>query len=91
LPRSRRFRSSTPRFQGNEIVYKPYHDIGMAVGAEGGLVVPVLRDADKMAFAEIEKAIRAYAQKAADSTPHARGPGRRHRSRSRTAACSARC
>ena len=54
--------------QGNEIVYKPYHDIGMAVGAEGGLVVPVLRDADKMAFAEIEKAIRAYAQKASDGT-----------------------
>jgi len=54
--------------QGTEIVYKPYHDIGMAVGAEGGLVVPVLRDADKMAFAEIEKAIRAYAQKASDGT-----------------------
>ena len=54
--------------QGNEIVYKPYHDIGMAVGAEGGLVVPVLRDADKMAFAEIEKAIREYAAKASDGT-----------------------
>jgi 2-oxoglutarate dehydrogenase E2 component (dihydrolipoamide succinyltransferase) len=54
--------------QGTEIVYKPYHDIGMAVGAEGGLVVPVLRDADTMAFAEIEKAIREYAQKASDGT-----------------------
>jgi 2-oxoglutarate dehydrogenase E2 component (dihydrolipoamide succinyltransferase) len=54
--------------QGTEIVYKPYHDIGMAVGAEGGLVVPVLRDADKMTFVEIEKAIREYAQKASDST-----------------------
>jgi 2-oxoglutarate dehydrogenase E2 component (dihydrolipoamide succinyltransferase) len=54
--------------QGNEIVYKPYHDIGMAVGAEGGLVVPVLRDAGTMAFAEIEKAIREYAQKATDGT-----------------------
>ena len=54
--------------QGNEIVYKPYYDIGMAVGAEGGLVVPVLRDADKMSFAEIEKAIREYAQKASDGT-----------------------
>ena len=54
--------------QGNEIVYKPYHDIGMAVGAEGGLVVPVLRDADTMAFAQIEKAIREYAQKASDGT-----------------------
>jgi 2-oxoglutarate dehydrogenase E2 component (dihydrolipoamide succinyltransferase) len=54
--------------QGNEIVYKPYHDIGMAVGAEGGLVVPVLRDADKLPFAGIEKAIREYAQKASDGT-----------------------
>ena len=54
--------------QGNEIVYKPYHDIGMAVGAEGGLVVPVLRDADTMAFAQIEKGIREYAQKASDGT-----------------------
>src|SRR4029453_5194920 len=54
--------------QANEIVYKPYHDIGMAGGAEGGLVVPVLRDAGKLAFAEIEKAIREYAQKASDGT-----------------------
>jgi 2-oxoglutarate dehydrogenase E2 component (dihydrolipoamide succinyltransferase) len=54
--------------QGNEIVYKPYFDIGMAVGAEGGLVVPVLRDAERLAFAEVEKAIRAYAQKASDGT-----------------------
>jgi 2-oxoglutarate dehydrogenase E2 component (dihydrolipoamide succinyltransferase) len=54
--------------QGNEIVYKPYYDIGMAVGAEGGLVVPVLRDADRMTFAEVETAIREYAKKAADST-----------------------
>jgi 2-oxoglutarate dehydrogenase E2 component (dihydrolipoamide succinyltransferase) len=54
--------------QGNEIVYKPYYDIGMAVGAEGGLVVPVLRDADTLPFAGIEKAIREYAQKASDGT-----------------------
>jgi 2-oxoglutarate dehydrogenase E2 component (dihydrolipoamide succinyltransferase) len=54
--------------QGNEIVYKPYHDIGMAVGAEGGLVVPVLRDAETMAFAGIENAIREYAKKAQDGT-----------------------
>jgi len=54
--------------QGNEIVYKPYFDIGMAVGAEGGLVVPVLRNAETMAFANVEMAIREYAKKAADST-----------------------
>jgi 2-oxoglutarate dehydrogenase E2 component (dihydrolipoamide succinyltransferase) len=44
--------------QGDEIVLKRYYDIGMAVGAEGGLVVPVIRDADRMSFAEIELAIR---------------------------------
>ena len=40
----------------------------MAVGVEGGLVVPVLRDADQMSFAEIEHAIRDYAKNAADGT-----------------------
>jgi 2-oxoglutarate dehydrogenase E2 component (dihydrolipoamide succinyltransferase) len=50
--------------QGDEIVYKHYYDIGMAVGAEGGLVVPVLRDADRMGFAGIELAIRDFAARA---------------------------
>ena len=54
--------------QGDEIVFKNYYDIGMAVGAEGGLVVPVLRDADRMSFADVELAIRDYAQRAKDST-----------------------
>jgi len=54
--------------QGDEIVYKHYYDIGMAVGAEGGLVVPVLRDADRMTFAGVEQAIRGYAGRAADGT-----------------------
>jgi 2-oxoglutarate dehydrogenase E2 component (dihydrolipoamide succinyltransferase) len=54
--------------QGDEIVLKRYYDIGMAVGAEGGLVVPVLRDADAMSFAEIELAIRDFARRAADGT-----------------------
>jgi 2-oxoglutarate dehydrogenase E2 component (dihydrolipoamide succinyltransferase) len=54
--------------QGNEIVHKPYYDIGMAVGAEGGLVVPVLRNADTMTFAGVETAIREYAKKASDNT-----------------------
>ena len=52
--------------QGDEIVIKHYYDIGMAVGAEGGLVVPVLRNADRMSFAELERAIRDYARRAAD-------------------------
>ena len=45
------FPAVNAEIQGDEIVYKHYYDIGMAVGAEGGLVVPVLRDADRMSFA----------------------------------------
>lgn len=52
--------------QGDEIVLKHYYDIGIAVGAEGGLVVPVLRDADRMPFPQIELAIRDFAKRAAD-------------------------
>ena len=54
--------------QGDEVVYKHYYDIGMAVGAEGGLVVPVLRDADQMTFSELEQTIRDFAKKAQDGT-----------------------
>jgi 2-oxoglutarate dehydrogenase E2 component (dihydrolipoamide succinyltransferase) len=44
--------------QGDEIVLKHYYDIGMAIGAEEGLVVPVIRDADKLSFANIEKYVK---------------------------------
>ena len=44
--------------QDDEIVLKHYYDIGMAIGAEEGLVVPVIRDANKLSFAEIEKYIK---------------------------------
>ena len=64
----RAFPQLNAEIQGEDIVFKRYYDIGMAVGAEGGLVVPVLRDADRMTFAELELAIRAYAQKAQDGT-----------------------
>ena len=50
--------------QGEEIVIKRYYDIGIAVGAKEGLVVPVLRDADRMSLAQIEKAIKDFARKA---------------------------
>jgi 2-oxoglutarate dehydrogenase E2 component (dihydrolipoamide succinyltransferase) len=43
---------------GEEIVFKHYYDIGMAVGSSEGLVVPVLRDADRLSFAEIEQRIK---------------------------------
>ncbi|HEX8028476.1 MAG TPA: 2-oxoglutarate dehydrogenase complex dihydrolipoyllysine-residue succinyltransferase [Vicinamibacterales bacterium] len=54
--------------QGDEIVYKNYYDIGMAVGAEGGLVVPVIRDADRKGFADIELSIRDFAKRAQDGS-----------------------
>ena len=60
----RAFPAINAEIQGDEIVYKHYYDIGMAVGAEGGLVVPVLRDADRMGFADIELGIRDFAARA---------------------------
>ncbi|MGD9902418.1 MAG: 2-oxoglutarate dehydrogenase complex dihydrolipoyllysine-residue succinyltransferase [Vicinamibacterales bacterium] len=54
--------------QGDEVVYKRYYDIGVAVGAEGGLVVPVLRDADLMSFAGVERGIRDFAARAGNGT-----------------------
>ena len=53
---------------GNDMILKHYYDIGIAVGAEEGLVVPVLRDADRKSFAEIEREIAALAKKARENT-----------------------
>jgi 2-oxoglutarate dehydrogenase E2 component (dihydrolipoamide succinyltransferase) len=64
----RAFPALNAEIQGDEIVYKHYFDMGMAVGAEGGLVVPVIRDADRMTFPQIELAIRDLAKKAQDGT-----------------------
>jgi 2-oxoglutarate dehydrogenase E2 component (dihydrolipoamide succinyltransferase) len=50
--------------EGDEIVYHDYLDVSVAVSAPKGLVVPVVRDADRMSFAEIEKTIAAYGKKA---------------------------
>ncbi len=58
------FPALNAEIQGNEIVLKHYYDIGIAVGAAEGLVVPVLRDAQRMSFAEIERAVRDYATQA---------------------------
>jgi 2-oxoglutarate dehydrogenase E2 component (dihydrolipoamide succinyltransferase) len=49
--------------QGDEIVLKHYYDVGMAIGSEEGLVVPVLRAADQLSFAEIEKQIKDFVEK----------------------------
>ncbi|XP_057461789.1 dihydrolipoyllysine-residue succinyltransferase component of 2-oxoglutarate dehydrogenase complex 2, mitochondrial-like isoform X2 [Actinidia eriantha] len=53
---------------GDDIIYRDYVDISIAVGTPKGLVVPVIRNADKMNFAEIEKAINTLAKKASDGT-----------------------
>jgi 2-oxoglutarate dehydrogenase E2 component (dihydrolipoamide succinyltransferase) len=54
--------------QGDEIVYHDYLDVSVAVSAPKGLVVPVVRDADRMTFAEIEKTIAQYGKKAKEGT-----------------------
>lgn len=51
------------RVEGDEIVQQHYYDIGVAVGTERGLIVPVLRDADQKSFADLEKDILGYAAK----------------------------
>jgi 2-oxoglutarate dehydrogenase E2 component (dihydrolipoamide succinyltransferase) len=53
---------------GDEIVYKNYYHIGVAVGTERGLVVPVVRDADRLSLAGIEKAIGDFGKRAQDGT-----------------------
>jgi 2-oxoglutarate dehydrogenase E2 component (dihydrolipoamide succinyltransferase) len=64
----RAFPRINAEIQGDEMVLKHYYDIGIAVGASEGLVVPVLRDADRMSFAEIEGQIRDFARRAEDGT-----------------------
>ena len=66
------------RIDGNDIVYNNFYDIGVAVSTERGLMVPVLRDADRLSFAEIEKAIGDLAVKARDGTIARRRPPGRH-------------
>ncbi len=64
----RLFPEVNAEIQEDEIVYKDYYDIGIAVGAEGGLVVPVIREADRKTFAQIEKEVRELAEKANANT-----------------------
>jgi 2-oxoglutarate dehydrogenase E2 component (dihydrolipoamide succinyltransferase) len=60
--------SVNAQIQGEEIVYFDYVDLSVAVSAPNGLVVPVVRNVDKMSFAEIEKAIAGYGKAAKDGT-----------------------
>ncbi|HUG04240.1 MAG TPA: 2-oxoglutarate dehydrogenase complex dihydrolipoyllysine-residue succinyltransferase [Steroidobacteraceae bacterium] len=54
--------------EGNDIVYHEYYDIGVAVSTDRGLIVPVLRDADRKGFADIEKAVTGFAERARNGT-----------------------
>ncbi|MGZ0189068.1 MAG: 2-oxo acid dehydrogenase subunit E2, partial [Alphaproteobacteria bacterium] len=54
------------QIDGDEVVYKNYYDVGVAVGTEQGLVVPIIRNAETLGLAGIEKAIGAFAKKARD-------------------------
>jgi 2-oxoglutarate dehydrogenase E2 component (dihydrolipoamide succinyltransferase) len=62
----KRFPVVNSSIDGTDIVYHGYFDIGVAVGSPRGLVVPILRDADHMSFAEIEKRITDYGKRAQD-------------------------
>src|SRR3546814_3023009 len=54
--------------EGDEIVYRDYADVSVAVSAPQGLVVPVVRDADKLSFAQVEKTIADFGKRAKDGT-----------------------
>jgi 2-oxoglutarate dehydrogenase E2 component (dihydrolipoamide succinyltransferase) len=60
------FPAVNAEIDGDDIVYKHFVHMGIAVGGPNGLVVPVLRDADRMGFAEIEKTIAAFGRRARD-------------------------
>jgi 2-oxoglutarate dehydrogenase E2 component (dihydrolipoamide succinyltransferase) len=64
----RKFPAVNASVEGNDIVYHEYFDLGIAVSTDRGLIVPILRDADQMSFAEIEKAIGTYAERARTGT-----------------------
>jgi len=54
------FPAINAEIEGENIIYKNYYNISFAVGTEKGLVVPVLKNADEMSFADIEKKIKEY-------------------------------
>ncbi|NNH87919.1 2-oxoglutarate dehydrogenase complex dihydrolipoyllysine-residue succinyltransferase [Acinetobacter terrae] len=62
----KRYPAVNASIDGDDIVYHGYYDIGVAVSSERGLVVPVLRDTDRMNYAEVENGIRGFAAKARD-------------------------
>jgi 2-oxoglutarate dehydrogenase E2 component (dihydrolipoamide succinyltransferase) len=63
----KRFPAVNASIDGNDVVYHSYFDIGIAVSTDRGLVVPIVRDADRLSFAEIEKTIANYGRKAKEN------------------------
>ena len=63
----RRFPTVNAEVRGNNIVYRHYNDIGIAIGGGKGLVVPVLRNVERMSFAEVERSIGEYAGRAMEN------------------------
>ena len=64
----RKFPAVNASIDGNEIVYHEYYDIGVAVSTERGLMVPVIRNAEALSYADIEKSVGSYATKARDGS-----------------------
>jgi len=64
----RRFPVVNASIEGGDIVYHEYYDLGVAVSTDRGLIVPVLRDVDRMDFAAIEKAVTGFAERARNGT-----------------------
>jgi 2-oxoglutarate dehydrogenase E2 component (dihydrolipoamide succinyltransferase) len=64
----RRYPVINASVEGNDIVYHEYFDIGVAVSTDRGLIVPILRDAERMGFADLEKAITGFAERARNGT-----------------------
>ncbi|HUM93392.1 MAG TPA: 2-oxoglutarate dehydrogenase complex dihydrolipoyllysine-residue succinyltransferase, partial [Candidatus Competibacter sp.] len=64
----KRYPAVNGSIDGNDIIYHGYYDIGIAVSSPRGLVVPILRDADQMSLADIEKTIGEFGKKAKDGT-----------------------
>lgn len=62
----KKFPAVNASIDGNDVVYHGYFDIGIAVSTERGLVVPIIRNADKMSFADIERSVNDYGRKARD-------------------------
>lgn len=62
----KQFPAVNASIDGTDILYHNYYDVGIAIGSERGLVVPVIRDCDQITMADIEKQIRGYAAKAGD-------------------------